>query len=166
MYDIEDAICKGLITQSLLDKLEALGTTDAEIRTLYDLLKEDIKDSETCIVIPKPIDVDVVEMAMLYVLNITGKKNEKVKHIYEVLTSDPEFSFGYMFFQDYKMWSVDAKNEFHNHLTMYLDEIECDENEENVYYGLCDVFLEKDILNRIIEISDIAARKKLTIYSI
>lgn len=161
MSIIMEYINKDLITKSLLNKLKVLGETDSEILMLHDLLEKDIKDSETCFIITRSIDINIIEMAILHVLRVVGDKNEEIKSIYKVLSSKPEFSFGEMFCRDYKKWSDDAKKMFYNDLVTYLDINDCDENNESIYYSLCNAFFNSVMSEWIIEFASEVVNKKL-----
>lgn len=66
------------MSQQLLNRLKTLGETDLYYRTLYTILKEEIERVEPCYAITKLINTNVIEKAMLYVLNYMRTNSKEV----------------------------------------------------------------------------------------
>lgn len=149
------------MSQQLLNRLKTLGETDLYYRTLYTILKEEIERVEPCYAITKLINTNVIEKAMLYVLNYMRTNSKEVDTLYTILSSMPNFSFGHMFLQDYETWSDNAKRIFHEDLVSYLDERGYEDSDDHIYYALCDIFLRKDRIYWIVDIAKDIVKKKL-----
>jgi hypothetical protein len=149
------------MSQQLLNRLKTLGETDLYYKTLYIILKEEIERVEPCYAITKLINTNVIEKAMLYVLNYMRTNNKEVDTLYTILSSMPNFSFGHMFLQDYETWSDNAKRIFHEDLVSYLDERGYEDSDDHIYHALCDIFLRKDRIYRIADIAKDIVNKKL-----